>query len=102
MIPKTIQNLGADEGLQSRLKTTFDLIERTGVLSSKKIEDKLNEIRKNFTPSVGKDHGRVLLRRAQSKRTIQVQAITAYAEWHCGNSIATDFLQKVKSQAISA
>ncbi len=32
--------------------------------------------------------------RVQSKRTIQVQAITAYAGWHCGISIATDFLQK--------
>ena len=28
--------------------------------------------------------------RVQSKRTIQVQAITAYAGWHCGISIATD------------
>lgn len=27
-IPKVIQNLGADQSLQSRLKTTFDLIER--------------------------------------------------------------------------
>ena len=57
VIPKAIQNLGADEGLQSRLKTTFDLIERTGALSSKKIEGELNEIRKN--PSLGKDHGHV-------------------------------------------
>ena len=48
VIPKAIQNLGADEGLQSRLKTTFDLIERTGALSSKKIEGELNEIRKTL------------------------------------------------------
>jgi hypothetical protein len=61
-IPKVIQNLGADESVQSRLKTTFDLIEREGALSSKPIEDELNEIRKNFTPSLGKDHGRVLLK----------------------------------------
>jgi hypothetical protein len=57
-----IQNLGADESVQSRLKTTFDLIERESALSSKPIEDELNEIRKNFTPSLGKDHGRVLLK----------------------------------------
>src|SRR5947208_1685269 len=61
-IPKNIQNLGGDEGVQSRLKTTFDLIERESTLSSKPIEDELNEIRKNFTPSIGKEHGRVLLK----------------------------------------
>jgi hypothetical protein len=61
-IPKVIQNLGADESVQSRLKTTFDLIERESALSSKPIEDELNEIRKNFTPSLGKDHSRVLLK----------------------------------------
>ena len=48
--------------MQSRLKTTFDLIERESALSSKPIEDELNDIRKNFTPSLGKDHGRVLLK----------------------------------------
>jgi hypothetical protein len=61
-IPKMIQNLGADDIVQSRLKTTFDLIERESALSSKPIEDELNEIRTNFTPSLGKDHGRVLLK----------------------------------------
>jgi hypothetical protein len=61
-IPKVIQNLGADENVQSRLKTTLDLIERESALSSKPIEDELNELRKNFTPSLGKDHGRVLLK----------------------------------------
>jgi hypothetical protein len=61
-IPQDIQNLGADVGVQSRLKTTFDLIERESALSSKPIEDELNAIRKNFTPSLGKDHGRVLLK----------------------------------------
>jgi hypothetical protein len=61
-IPRNIQNVGSDEGIQSRLNTTFDLIERESILSSKPIEDELNEIRKNFTPSLGKDHGRVLLK----------------------------------------
>jgi hypothetical protein len=61
-IPRSVQNLGGDEGVQSRLKTTFDLIERESALSSKPIEDELNDIRKNFTPSLGKDHGRVLLK----------------------------------------
>ena len=33
--------------------------------SSKHLELKLNEIRKNFTPSLGKNHGRVLLKAAK-------------------------------------
>jgi hypothetical protein len=61
-IPKVIQNLGATEGAQSRFNTTFDLIERESELSSKQIEEALKEIRDNFTPSLGKDHGRVLLK----------------------------------------
>lgn len=76
-IPKVIQNLGASESVQSRLKTTFDLIEREGALSSKPIEDELNEIRKNFTPSLGKDHGRVLLKAQKSlfeKRLSELRA----------------------------
>ncbi len=35
------------------------------VLTSKPLEDALNEIRKNFTPSLGKDHGRVVLKAAK-------------------------------------
>jgi hypothetical protein len=61
-IPRNIQNLGSDESIQSRLNTTFELIEREGALSSKPIERELNKIRDNFTPSLGKDHGRALLK----------------------------------------
>jgi hypothetical protein len=62
-IPRNIQNLGSDESIQSRLNTTFELIEREGALSSKPIEHELNKIRDNFTPPLGKDHGRALLKR---------------------------------------
>jgi hypothetical protein len=54
--------VGFPDPLSGTLKTTFDLIERESALSSKPIEDELNDIRKNFTPSLGKDHGRVLLK----------------------------------------
>jgi hypothetical protein len=47
------------------LRTTFDLIEKGGKLSSKALEDALNDVRKNFTPSLGKDHGRVVLKAAK-------------------------------------
>lgn len=64
-IPSTIQKLGGTKVLDDRLKTTFDLVEKGGALSSKSLEDALNEIRKNFTPSLGKDHGRVVLKAAK-------------------------------------
>jgi len=64
-IPDSIQKLGGSEDLKGRLKTTFDLIEKSGKLSSKALEDELNDIRKNFTRSLGKDHGRVVLKKAK-------------------------------------
>jgi hypothetical protein len=63
-IPSSIQKLGGSKDLEGRLRTTFDLIERGGKLSSKALEDALNEIRK-ITPSLGKDHGRVVLKAAK-------------------------------------
>lgn len=64
-IPPNIQKLGGSQDLENRLRTTFDLIEKGSKLSSKPLEDALNEIRKNFTPSLGKDHGRVVLKAAK-------------------------------------
>lgn len=64
-IPPNIQKLGGSKDLENRLRTTFDLIEKGSKLSSKPLEDALNEIRKNFTPSLGKDHGRVVLKAAK-------------------------------------
>ena len=64
-IPPKIQKLGISEDIEGRLKTTFDLIKKGGTLTSKALDDKLNEIRKNFTRSLGKDHGRVVLKSAR-------------------------------------
>ena len=64
-IPPSIQKLGGSKDLETRLRTTFELIEKGSKLSSKPLEDALNEIRKNFTPSLGKDHGRVVLKAAK-------------------------------------
>jgi hypothetical protein len=64
-IPASIQKLGGSKDLEGRLRTTFDLIEKGGKLSSKPLEDALNEIRKNFTRSLGKNHGRVVLKSAK-------------------------------------
>jgi hypothetical protein len=64
-IPPSIQKLGGSKDLEGRLKTTFDLIEKGGTLSSKALENALNKIRKDFTPSLGKDHGRAVLKAAR-------------------------------------
>jgi hypothetical protein len=61
-IPRKIQNLGTDGGVQARLNTTFNLIEKESELSSKPINDELTEIRNNLTRSLGKEHGRILLK----------------------------------------
>ena len=61
-IPPSIQKLGGAKDLEGRLRTTFELIEKSSKLSSKTLEKRLNEIRKNFTPSIGKGHGRVVLK----------------------------------------
>lgn len=61
-IPPNIQKLGGSKDLENRLRTTFELIEKGSKLSSKPLEDALNEIRKELTRSLGKDHGRVVLK----------------------------------------
>jgi hypothetical protein len=63
-IPPRLLKLGGNKELEGRLRTTFELIEQDSKLSSKDIEDELNEIRKNFTPSV-QGHGRVVLKAAK-------------------------------------
>ena len=61
-IPKILHSLGDSEELNQRLKTTFDVIERDNKLSSKYLEDKLKKIRDDFTPSLGRSYGRVILK----------------------------------------
>ena len=64
-IPMDIQALGASEDLEGRLKTTFDLLGKSSKLSSKALEDDLKKIRDAFTPSLGKIHGRAVLKAAK-------------------------------------
>ena len=91
-IPEKIQNLGGSEELENRLRTTFELIEKGSKLSSKPLEDALNEIRKNFTPSLGKDHGRVVLKAAKPHLVTRLKEFRFKLEAH-QKSVAED-LQK--------
>lgn len=91
-IPPSIQKLGGSEDLEGRLRTTFDLIEKGGKLSSKPLEDALNDIRKNFTPSLGKDHGRVVLKAAKPHLVNRLKDFRKKLETH-QKTVATE-LQK--------
>lgn len=64
-IPASLQNLGTSHELEGKLKTTLDLIGKSSGFSSEALEDELKEIRKNFTATLGKVHGRVVLKAAK-------------------------------------
>ena len=86
-IPSSIQKLGNTAGLEGRLKTTFDLIERDSQLSSRVLGDRLNEIRKNFTPSLGKkyDSDRVVLKSVKEALEKRITEIKGDLEKHKNN-----------------
>lgn len=81
-IPPSIQKLGGAKDLEGRLRTTFDLIDKSGKLSSRKLEGSLNEIRQNFTPSLGKDHGRVVLKAAKPHFEKKIEEFRAALKDH--------------------
>ncbi len=83
-IPARIQKLGGSKDLEGRLRTTFNLIEKGGKLSSKPLENALNEIRKDFTHSLGKDHGRVVLKSAKPILVERLEAFRKKLEEHQG------------------
>ena len=91
-IPPNIQKLGGSQDLENRLRTTFELIEKGSKLSSKPLKDALNEIRKNFTPSLGKDHGRVVLKAAKPHLVTRLAEFRVKLEAH-QKAVASD-LQK--------
>lgn len=81
-IPATILRVGGAEDLSGRLKTTFDLIERDSRLSSRLLEKELNQLRKDFTPSLGKNHGRVLLKSAKPHFEDRIKQLQSKLECH--------------------
>jgi len=62
VIPSSIQEI--DKDIKGRLRTTFNLLASDSSLSSKAkaLDQKLREIRDAFTPSLGNDHGRIVLK----------------------------------------
>ncbi len=93
-IPKSLQNFGASKDLEGKLKTTFDLIEKGSSLSSKGLEEELNEIRKVFTPSLGRDHGRVVLKVAKPRLLERLALLRTRLEAH-QKRVATELQAKL-------
>lgn len=102
-IPPNIQKLGGSQDLENRLRTTFELIEKGSKLSSKPLEDALNEIRKNFTPSLGKDHGRVVLKAAKPHLVARLKDFRIKLDAH-QKAVAADLqkhLDTLKEQIVA-
>lgn len=59
-IPKAIQNIGNEQELEGRLRTTFDLIDKNATVSSRALDKELRDIRENLTRSLGTKHGRIV------------------------------------------
>lgn len=78
-IPASILNLGGMDGVQGRLKSTFDLIEKSSALSSGPLTKMVEELRKSFTPSIG-GGDRVMLKSAKVIFEEKVKAIRAELE----------------------
>jgi uncharacterized FlaG/YvyC family protein len=66
----------------TRLRTTFDLIEKGGKLSSKPLDDELNNIRNDLTRSLGKNHGRVVLKGAKQHLEKRLEEFQKKLEQH--------------------
>ncbi len=78
-IPASILKLGGTDGLQGRLKSTFDLIEKSSALSSGPLTKLVEELRRNFTPSIG-NGDRVMLKSAKAKFEERVTVIRSELE----------------------
>lgn len=79
-IPKAIQDLGGGKDLEGRLKTTFDLLESEGALSSRELEKELNQIRSDFTRTIGRE--RVILKVVRKAFEERIDAFRKKLEAH--------------------
>jgi len=82
-IPKILQSIGSsNDELEGRLKTSFDLLAKDNIMSSKKLEQKLKELRDAFTPSLGKKHGRVMLKSNKDYFNLQIESFKIQLDEH--------------------
>lgn len=81
-IPKVIQNRGAGEELEGRLRTTFDLIDKDANVSSKALDKELRDIRDKLTRSLGQKHGRIIRKGALPRLEKRLDELRAKIENH--------------------
>lgn len=85
-MPKRLQSVGTDNNeLEGRFKTTFDLLAKGNALSSSNLEKELKDIRDKFTSSLGKDKGRVLLKRNKVLFLKRIDALKIKLQDHADN-----------------
>lgn len=60
-IPSKLIAVSGDREVQEKLKTTYKLINENSTISGKEIEEKVANLRKNYTRSMGKRLGSVIL-----------------------------------------
>lgn len=81
-IPKVIQNIGNDQKLKGRLKTTFELIDKDAEVSSKALDIELRDIREKLTRSLGKKHGRIVRKAARPRLEQRLSELQKKIEEH--------------------
>jgi hypothetical protein len=98
-IPKSIQVLQSKE-IENRLQTTFDLIENSSDVSSKRLEAELKQIRDDLTRSLGKPWGRVILKSVRKIFDANIYEFLKKLDAHKDkvNQDIEDLLQKSKQQ----
>ncbi len=80
-IPPNIQQLGTGKDLEGKLRTTFQLIGKSNELTSEKLDKELDEIRKKFTRTIGKQE-RVILKSARPTFDARIEAFKTKLEAH--------------------
>jgi hypothetical protein len=81
-LPSAIVKLAPSDEINSRLKTTFNLIERSSTMSDAVLETALKEIRKKYVRPLGSPWGCVLLRARRVGFDKEIEAFRAKVEVH--------------------
>jgi hypothetical protein len=85
-MPRKLEAIAtADTDLEGRFKTSFDLLAKDNQLSSKALEKELKSIRDQFTASLGKDKGRVILHRNKDRFITKMAKLVERLEEHSLN-----------------
>lgn len=101
-IPKSIRGVGAAAVIEGRLKTTFDLIEKSSGVSSQELERELKDIRDDLTRSLGQPWGRVLLRAVRPRFDQRIAEFRQKLEAH-RKTVAGDlakYLEESRKQVV--